>query len=228
MMSYHHACTLCRSSCTTGHVARCCSAIQLPLPYRLNSCWLQMHALPVAAQPTARQQLWVPNMLLVARLFQALPRLTELKLAAPAAVVFAAIRFWCEACSEVYTTPCQLVCSHGERAHQLRAAAAAARLVRDAVPAGQYTGSEVQDMRYLSMRIQHSPCTAASVATSLGWPLATIGSVWVLFLTLTSSASRAARTRSPSPRNTAGQLHSSTALPYAPSPCCPAARSWSG
>jgi hypothetical protein len=67
---------------------------------RLICCFLrrlQMHALPVAAQPTARQQLWVPNMLLVARLFQALPCLTELKLAAPAAVVFAAIRFWCGA-----------------------------------------------------------------------------------------------------------------------------------
>jgi hypothetical protein len=54
-----------------------------------------MHAIPTAIQPAARQQLWVPNMLLVARLFQALPRLTELKLAVPAAVVFAAIRFWC-------------------------------------------------------------------------------------------------------------------------------------
>ena len=41
-----------------------------------------------------RPLLSVPNVLLVARLFQALPRLTELKLAAPAAVLFAAIRFW--------------------------------------------------------------------------------------------------------------------------------------
>ena len=61
-----------------------------------------MHALPVAVQPTARQQLWVPNMLLVARLFQALPHLTELKLAAPAAIVFAAIRFWCDTGSHIF------------------------------------------------------------------------------------------------------------------------------
>ncbi len=44
--------------------------------------------------PTGRQQLSMPNVLLMARLFQALPRLTELKLAAPAAALFAAIRFW--------------------------------------------------------------------------------------------------------------------------------------
>jgi hypothetical protein len=79
------------------NTAHCCD----PCDYRrLIGCILrqpQMHALPVAVQPTVRQQLWVPNMLLVARLFQALPRLTELKLAAPAAVVFAAIRFWCVA-----------------------------------------------------------------------------------------------------------------------------------
>lgn len=36
----------------------------------------------------------MPNVLLMARLFQALPRLTEIKLAAPASVLFAAIRFW--------------------------------------------------------------------------------------------------------------------------------------
>lgn len=41
-----------------------------------------------------RQQLSVTDVLLVARLFQSLTRLTSLKLAAPAAVVFAAIRFW--------------------------------------------------------------------------------------------------------------------------------------
>jgi hypothetical protein len=41
------------------------------------------------------QQLSVPDVLLVARLFQSLPKLVALKLAAPAAVVFAAIRFWC-------------------------------------------------------------------------------------------------------------------------------------
>lgn len=99
---------------------------------------LQMHALPVAVQPTARQQLWVPNMLLVARLFQALPRLTELKLAAPAAVVFAAIRFWCAACSDTQSTLRQHVCSHGDRAHQIRAAAAAVLPVLNAVLAGQY------------------------------------------------------------------------------------------
>ncbi len=42
-----------------------------------------------------RQQLSVNDLLLVARLFQSLSGLKELKLAAPAAVVFAAIRFWC-------------------------------------------------------------------------------------------------------------------------------------
>ncbi len=114
-------------------------------------CQPQMHALPVAVQPTARQQLWVPNMLLVARLFQALPHLTELKLAAPAAVVFAAIRFWCGACSEKYMTPCQNVRSQSAYAHQVRAAAAAL-LVLDAVLAGQYACAEVKHMRYLSMR----------------------------------------------------------------------------
>ena len=76
---------------------------------------VQMHEFPAAIQPAARQQLWVPNMLLVARLFQALPRLTELKLAVPAAVVFAAIRFWCAAdqpyvsiSSQCVASPCNI------------------------------------------------------------------------------------------------------------------------
>lgn len=73
------------------------------------------HATRAAAQAempmTARQQMWVPKVLLVARLFQALPRLTELRLAAPAAVVFAAIRFWCVAGSILLSGPSIESCS---------------------------------------------------------------------------------------------------------------------
>ena len=132
-----------------------------------------MHALPVAVQPTARQQLWVPNMLLVARLFQALPRLTELKLAAPAAVVFAAIRFWCAACSETQSTLCQHVCSHGDRAHQIKGLQLQ-RFCRCSMQywPGSTPAGEVKRMRYLSMRFRRvlrsaGMLPAAGCATSV-------------------------------------------------------------
>lgn len=64
----------------------------------LHPCQLHLRCWRVhwgqGAAVHGRQQLSVPDVLLVARLFQSLSKLTSLKLAAPAAVVFAAIRFW--------------------------------------------------------------------------------------------------------------------------------------
>ena len=61
----------------------------------LGCTWYRSSAVYGMQSATAsRVQLSVPKVLRVARLFQELPQLKELKLAVPAAVLFAAVRFW--------------------------------------------------------------------------------------------------------------------------------------